>query len=49
VIEMPRFEDGYLYPVDRPGLGVHLPNEVLRQHAYRPGTEQWFSVEGFRE
>lgn len=49
VIEMPRFEDGYLYPVDQPGLGVHLPDEVLREHAYRPGTEQWFSVEGFRE
>jgi L-alanine-DL-glutamate epimerase-like enolase superfamily enzyme len=49
VIQMPRFEDGYLYPVDEPGLGVHLPEEVLQEFAYRPGTEQWFAVEGFRE
>lgn len=49
VIEMPRFEGGYLYPVDEPGLGVHLPDEVLKRFAYQPGTEQWFAVEGFRE
>lgn len=49
VIEMPRFEDGHLHPVDQPGLGVHLPDAVLEQFAYRPGTEQWFAVEEFRE
>lgn len=49
VVQMPRFEDGYLYPVDEPGLGVHLPEEVLNRFAYQPGTEQWFAVEGFRE
>jgi L-alanine-DL-glutamate epimerase-like enolase superfamily enzyme len=49
VIEMPRFEAGYLHLVDQPGLGVQLSDEVLRQFAYRPGTEQWFAVEGFRQ
>ena len=49
VIEMPRFEAGYLHPSEQPGLGVHLPDEVLRNFAYRPGSEQWFAVEGFRE
>lgn len=48
VVEMPRFEDGHLAPVDQPGLGVHLPDDVLQRFAYRPGTEQWFAVEGFR-
>lgn len=49
VLQMPRFEEGCLHPVDQPGLGVHLPDELLEQFAYRPGTEQWFAVEGFRE
>jgi L-alanine-DL-glutamate epimerase-like enolase superfamily enzyme len=49
VVEMPRFESGYLHPVEQPGLGVHLAEQVLQQHAYQPGTEQWFAVEGFRE
>lgn len=49
VIEMPQFEEGHLHSVDQPGLGVHLPDELLEQFAYRPGTEQWFTVEGFRE
>jgi L-alanine-DL-glutamate epimerase-like enolase superfamily enzyme len=49
VIEMPRFEAGHLHLVDQPGLGVQLTDEVLQRFAYRPGTEQWFAVEGFRE
>ncbi len=49
VLQMPRFEEGYLYPADRPGLGVDLPDEVLEKFAYQPGSEQWFAVEGFRE
>lgn len=49
VIEMPKFENGHLSLVDQPGLGVHLPDEVLERYRYRPGTEQWFSVEGYRE
>ncbi len=49
VIEMPRFAEGYLRPVDRPGLGVHLPDDLLERFAYQPGKQQWFSVEGFRE
>ena len=49
VIEMPRFDDGHLYAVDQPGLGVHLPERLLEQFAYRPGTEQSFAVEKFRE
>lgn len=49
VIEMPKFENGYLSLVDQPGLGVHLTDQVLERFHYRPGTEQWFAVEGYRE
>jgi len=49
VVEMPRFEQGCLLAVDRHGLGVHLPDEVTTRFPYQPGTEQWFSVEGYRE
>lgn len=49
IVQTPRFEDGYLHVVDEPGLGVHLPEKVLQQFAYRPGAEQSFAVEGFRE
>jgi len=49
VVEMPRLEEGCLHAVDQPGLGVHLPDDVLERFAYQPGSEQWFDVEGFRE
>jgi len=49
VVEMPRFEQGYLHAVDRPGLGVELSDELIERYAYQAGSEQRFAVEGYRE
>ncbi len=31
VLNVPRFENGYLYPPDGPGLGVELNEEIARK------------------
>jgi L-alanine-DL-glutamate epimerase-like enolase superfamily enzyme len=31
VTELPRIEDGYIYPMDGPGLGMKLPPDILKR------------------
>lgn len=49
MVQSPPFIDGYLHAVDEPGLGVHLPEDLLSRFAYCQGAEQFFAVETFRE
>ena len=37
-----RFQDGYLLPSSRPGLGVDVTEELLARYAYQPGHERDF-------
>lgn len=37
-----RFEDGYLLPTTRPGLGVDVTGELLERYRYQPGHERDF-------
>ena len=39
LIEPIKWEDGYIIPSDKPGLGIELNEEVAANHAYE-GTEQ---------
>jgi L-rhamnonate dehydratase len=32
----PRFENGYLYPPEKPGFGVELTDALINKHARRP-------------
>lgn len=32
------FKDGYLYPAGGPGLGVELPEELIKEYPFVPGT-----------
>jgi galactonate dehydratase len=35
-VDVPRFEDGYLLPPERPGLGVEFDREAARRHPFQP-------------
>jgi L-alanine-DL-glutamate epimerase-like enolase superfamily enzyme len=36
------FDDGYLHPTSRVGLGVDVTEELLMRYAYQPGKERDF-------
>ena len=40
-----KMENGFVSVPCRPGLGVHLDDDIIRAFPYRPGTEQRFKVE----
>lgn len=39
----PRARDGYFYPPDKPGLGIELNEDVIRQHPYKEGFFNLFA------
>lgn len=41
-----RFADGYVYPPEKPGLGITLTDEVKNRYAYVPGGGEFNSVPG---
>ena len=38
---LPVVEDGYLYPNDRPGLGIDIDEELAAQHPCDEHVVQW--------
>lgn len=39
-------KDGYLFPPDRPGLGIVLNDEIRRRYPFKPGSGEFNSVPG---
>jgi len=44
LISVPEFKDGYIYPVDVPGLGVFIDNNILNKYKYEDKV-QYFKIE----
>lgn len=38
---LPTIDDGYLYPSDRPGLGIEIDEALAARYPCRDGVEQW--------
>jgi L-alanine-DL-glutamate epimerase-like enolase superfamily enzyme len=39
-------KDGYVFPPDRPGLGIVLTDEIKRRYPFKPGSGEFNSVPG---
>jgi L-alanine-DL-glutamate epimerase-like enolase superfamily enzyme len=39
-------KDGYMFPPDRPGLGIVLTDEIRRRYPFKPGSGEFNSVPG---
>lgn len=41
-----RFRDGYVYPPEKPGLGIELSEKIKEQYPFIPGSGEFNSVPG---